>query len=297
MSTGIRIALFALPLLLFSLWGALHTPEEGETGDIALAALPPLPAWAEAELPDFSAYEDTDAKKDAFFSFLYPRILLANARILIQRQHLLNLAGKETLTEEDLDWLRQQSERLRVPAKLGSDEMFEMLTRRLDVIPPSLIMAQAANESAWGTSRFARKGNNLFGQWCFSEGCGLVPNSRPDGASHEVAAFSSPYHSIRSYIQNLNRHQTYLALRNTREQFRQDGQPLSGPALAQGLIGYSERGAEYVKEIRSMIEFNNLAYYDQQYRDLVLDTSDETTMLDLVTADEQMLMPKSRGEG
>lgn len=297
MSTGIRIAVFALPLLLVALWGALHTPEQAETGDIALASLPPLPGWAESDLPDFSAYQDTDAKKDAFFSFLYPRILLANARILIQRQHLLNLAEKETLSEEDLNWLKQQSERLRVPAELGSTAMFEMLTRRLDVIPPSLIMAQAANESAWGTSRFARKGNNLFGQWCFSEGCGLVPNSRPDGASHEVASFTSPYHSIRSYIQNLNRHQTYLALRNTRELFRQDNEPLSGPALAQGLIGYSERGAEYVKEIRSMIQFNNLAYYDQQYRERVLDTSDDTTMLDLVTAEEQVLLPQRRGEG
>lgn len=297
MSTGIRIALFALPLVLFALWGALHSPDDADTGDIALATLPALPDWADSDLPDFSAYEDTDAKKDAFFSFLYPRILLANARILIQRQHLLNLSQQETLSEDDLEWLRQQSDRLRVPAELGSDEMFEMLLRRLDVVPPSLVMAQAANESAWGTSRFARKGNNLFGQWCFSEGCGLVPNSRSQGASHEVASFPSPYHSIRSYIQNLNRHQTYMALRNTREQFRQDNEPISGPALAQGLIGYSERGAEYIKEIRSMIQFNNLAYYDQQYRDLVLDTSDQSTLLDLVTAEEQTLMPESRGEG
>ncbi len=297
MSSGIRVALLIIPLVLFGLWGALYTPEADDNGDIALASLPPLPDWAESDLPDFSAYEDTDARKQAFFSFLYPRILLANARVLIQRQHLLNLAQKDELSTDELDWLRQQAERLRVPAELGSDEMFEMLTRRLDVIPPSLIMAQAANESAWGTSRFARKGNNLFGQWCFSEGCGLVPNDRPEGANHEVASFQSPYHSIRSYIQNLNRHQTYLALRNTRELFRQDNEPLSGSALAQGLIGYSERGAEYVKEIRSMIQYNNLAYYDQQYRDLVLDTSDDSTLLDLVTAEEQVLMPEPRGEG
>lgn len=297
MRIGIRICAFAVPLLLFGLLGAFYTPKQVENGDVALATLPPLPSWAHSELPDFSRYEDTEARKKAFFSFLYPRILLANARVLIERQHLLHLAQKDELSKDDRDWLKKQAERLRVSAEMGSEDMFDMLARRLDVIPPSLIMAQAANESAWGTSRFARKGNNLFGQWCFSEGCGLVPNQRQDGASHEVASFDSPYQSIRSYIQNLNRHDTYRALRNTREQFRQDGEPLSGPALAQGLIGYSERGAEYVEEIRAMIRYNNLAYYDQQYRSRVLDTPEDTTLLDLVTTSEEQLMPRTRGEG
>ncbi|WP_166254034.1 glucosaminidase domain-containing protein [Marinobacter salicampi] len=297
MSTAMRVALFTIPLVIFALLGALYTPTQPESDDISLSSLPPLPAWANDPLPDFSIYTDIDEKKTAFFDYLYPRIVLANARVLIQRQHLMELAEKESLTESETHWLEQQAKRLRVSADMGSQEMFKMLARRLDVIPPSLILAQAANESAWGTSRFALKGNNLFGQWCFSEGCGVVPNSRNEGASHEVASFESPYHSVRSYIQNLNRHQTYLPLRNTREQRRNQGKPLSGTALAQGLIGYSERGVEYVDEIRSMIRFNNLAYYDKQYRSQVQDNIDGAQLLELVTNKETALAPAARGEG
>ena len=218
-------------------------------------------------------------------------MVLANARILIQRQYLMALSEKEELTAEESRWLERQSERLRVDAAPGSDEMFDMLARRLDAIPPSLILAQAANESAWGTSRFARSGNNLFGQWCFSQGCGLVPENRVAGASHEVASFQSPYQSVRSYIQNLNRHPAYQTLRNTREQIRRRGSNVTGHALAQGLISYSERGAEYVEEIRSMIRYNNLAFYDKQYRGKVGDEADAPTLMELSTASEEVLLP------
>ncbi|WP_404363792.1 glucosaminidase domain-containing protein [Marinobacter sp.] len=297
MSTGIRLAVFALPLVIFAIWGMLYEPDATDSGDIRLSSLPALPQWADAPLPDFSVYSDTTDRKNAFFSFLYPRIVLANARIMIQRQHLMNLSRKDLLDETEMNWLVQQAERLRVPAEPGSDEMFDMLARRLDVIPPSLILAQAANESAWGTSRFARKGNNLFGQWCFTEGCGLVPRGRVEGASHEVASYSSAYQSARSYIQNLNRHQAYQTLRNTREQLRQEGQPLSGHALAQGLIGYSERGLEYIREIRSMIQQNNLTYYDEKYREQVQDGSDSSSLINLATAPEEALLPAMADEG
>ena len=151
----------------------------------------------------------------------------------------------------------------------GSDDQFALLRKRLDVVPPSLILARAANESAWGTSRFATKGNNLFGQWCFSKGCGLVPRGRAEGASHEVAKFSSPYRSVRAYIQNLNRHPTYQLLRDVRLEDRRENAPLSGLELAEGLRGYSERGEEYIEEIRAMIHYNNLEFYDDDFRSVV----------------------------
>jgi Bax protein len=149
-----------------------------------------------------------------------------------------------------------------VDNKLTSLQQIQQLKTKVNFIPAALILAQAANESAWGTSRFAREGNNFFGQWCFSKGCGIVPNSRNSGANHEVASFDSPLGSVKSYIRNLNSHPTYALLRTLRQQSIDDGQRVSGELLAQGLIGYSERGEEYVKEIQSMIRYNKLSRFD-----------------------------------
>ncbi|MBL3554955.1 MULTISPECIES: glucosaminidase domain-containing protein [Marinobacter] len=298
MSSGIRVLLLVVPMVVFGFWGALHTPDpdldrdKDDAADVALAKLPPLPRWSGTDLPDFSTYRDTTEKKAAFFSFLYPRIVLANSRILIEREYLRSLSGKESLTKSELTWLKNQAERLRVDEEPGSPDMFRRLEYRLDVIPPSLVMAQAANESAWGTSRFARRGNNLFGQWCFSKGCGLVPQSRIEGASHEVASFSSPYVSVRSYIQNLNRHPAYQKLRDIRLEARNNGGYPSGSILAAGLLDYSERGEEYVKEIRSMIRHNNLTYYDEKFRS-VRDSSQQQLLKLASASKEEALLPGS----
>lgn len=296
MSSGIRALWLFVPLVVFGFWGTLHTPDpdhdrDDETSDIALSKLPSLPGWSRADLPDFSTYRDTTEKKAAFFSFLYPRIVLANSRILIEREYLESLAGKDQLSKSELTWLKNQAERLRVDEEPASEDMFRRLRNRLDVIPPSLVMAQAANESAWGTSRFALKGNNLFGQWCFSKGCGLVPQARVEGASHEVADFSSPYRSVRSYIQNLNRHPTYQRLRDIRLKARNNGDFASGSRLAAGLLGYSERGEDYVEEIRNMISYNNLDYYDEEFQSTVRE-DDPQGLFQLASAKrEKALLP------
>lgn len=227
--------------------------------------LEPLPDWVFEPLPDFSSYQDTQARKRAFFEYLFPRIALANQRILTLRSQVERLAEKPTLSEKEEAFLAEQAERLRVDAPIGSPESFDTLFRRLDMVPPSLVMAQAANESAWGTSRFARQGNNLFGQWCFAEGCGLVPNSRPEGARHEVASFETPYQSVRSYLTNLNRHPRYSELREDRARARAENRMPTGPVLAAGLQAYSERGDEYIDEILSMIRFNELQRYDRRF--------------------------------
>lgn len=296
MSAGIRALLLIFPLIAFAIWGTLHEPSPenripGVGENITLDALPSLPHWAGAELPDFSSFQNVSDKKNAFFSFLYPRIVLANSRILIQRQYLETLSRKDSLSESEIAWLEQQAERLRVDEEPGSDEMFRRLRSRLDVIPPSLVMAQAANESAWGTSRFALKGNNLFGQWCFSKGCGLVPQGREEGKSHEVAAFSSPYRSITGYIQNLNRHPSYQLVRDLRREARESGRFASGTALAAGLISYSERGKEYISEIRSMITFNKLLDYDREFRDVVLENGTEKLAQLASSSEETALLP------
>lgn len=296
MSAALRALMLVVPMVAFAIGGGLYVPSEHSNDDNtgsepALSSLPPLPTWAREDLPDFTGYRDTTEKKVAFFSFLYPRIVLANSRILIERDYLDSLTQKDTLSKQEHTWLAAQSKRLRVDEEPGSPEQFALLRKRLDVIPPSLILAQAANESAWGTSRFALRGNNLFGQWCFSKGCGLVPLNRVEGASHEVAAFPSPYHSVRAYIQNLNRHGSYQGLRDTRFDDREAGNPLTGLSLARGLISYSERGEEYVDEIRSMIRYNNLTFYDAQFRDILSDRS-PSHLKNLASASaEQSLLP------
>jgi len=202
-------------------------------------------------------------KKANFFAYLQPMIEQANKEVILQRQQLLALLTNiESLSQSELDSLAALSKTYRVESKLSPADQIEQLKTKINTIPAALVLAQAANESAWGTSRFAREGNNFFGQWCFSKGCGIVPNSRNSGANHEVASFDSPLGSVKSYIRNLNSHPAYQLLRTLRQQSLNDGQVVSGEVLAQGLIGYSERGEEYVKEIQSMIRFNKLSRFD-----------------------------------
>lgn len=232
-----------------------------------LVEKPDLPDWANTPLPDFSQFGAGSERKEAFFGFLFPRIALANLEILRQRRGVKALQQEDTLSEEQEQWLEGLADRLRIDR--DDSDFFDRLLKRLDIIPPSLMMAQAANESSWGTSRFATRGNNLFGQWCFSKGCGIVPGQRSEGMNHEVARYKHPYASIRSYMTNLNRHNAYSRLRTIRRQQRQRDQFPTGISLAGGLELYSERGSEYVREIRSMIRFNNLDDYDARLRAMV----------------------------
>jgi len=126
----------------------------------------------------------------------------------------------------------------------------------LDQIPESMVLAQAALESAWGTSRFVKGGNNYFGQWCYEAGCGMVPSARQQGANHEVRKFDSARESLHAYFRNINSHRAYRSLRKIRAQKRPAGQPLSGLELLAGLRNYSQRGQDYVDELRKVIRFN-----------------------------------------
>lgn len=220
----------------------------------------------DAPLPDFSSIKDVASRKRAFFDFLLPRIQHANGELLKARQQISSLRERSrnhSLSIEEGVWLAMLATHYRVTMDSGlDDEFFKQLLRRVDVIPPSLILAQAANESGWGSSRFAREGNNLFGEYCYRPGCGLIPHKRPNGATFEVARYSSPYQSLLSYMNNLNRHDRYDQLRRYREQARQQGEPISGRHLAMGLLHYSERGEDYINELRSFIRQNKLDQLD-----------------------------------
>jgi Bax protein len=136
------------------------------------------------------------------------------------------------------------------------------LLQRVDVVPVSLVVAQAANESAWGKSRFAREGNNLFGIWCYTEGCGIVPKLRKDEAKHEVRRYDSFKDSVVDYMKNINRHRAYQKLREIRAAERAAGRQLSGHRLAAGLGKYSEIGDDYIKRIRAIIDGRKLTLLD-----------------------------------
>lgn len=227
----------------------------------------PIPVLIEEEIPNFEAMLDVEEKKETFFSFLAPYIDIVNQQILGQRQRLNVLKTKaqnnQPLSRAEMAFLTE----LRADYELENERLntlnlINRLLKRADIIPHSLALAQAANESAWGTSRFAQEGNNFFGQWCYTEGCGMVPSRRPDGASHEVKSFDSVLESVRSYIMNLNTFPSYQHLRDIRFDLREEGQPIDGITLSEGLDSYSERGDEYIFELQSMIYSNNLLEHD-----------------------------------
>lgn len=212
-----------------------------------------------ASLPDFRAFEAGPERKSQFFQYVEPLIEAENATVLSDRARLVEIADKDAPGWLDRLWLEDLAEDYGLePAELDTDALIDALLRRVDAVPESLALAQAAKESGWGTSRFAREGNNLFGEWCYREGCGLVPRSRPDDKVHEVEAFDSPRESVASYVRNINTHRAYRELRRERARLREAGRPLSGIELADQLARYSERGDAYVDEIVGLIRYNGL---------------------------------------
>jgi Bax protein len=238
------------PLLVVALWAAC-TGITGQRGPGAEA------------LPAFHQVEPTSIRKERFFTYLTPVVRAENDRIHQQRSRLLGItaawkAGEAASWRETRFLVRLAREYQLKADALPLANLIDELLNRVDVIPRSLVLAQAAKESAWGLSRFARRGNNLFGQWCFEPGCGMVPRRRPTGMSHEVRSFETVRDSVSSYIRNLNTHRSYRDLRRLRAQLRRRALPLSGMLLAEGLRRYSERGDRYVREVQSLIRQNGL---------------------------------------
>jgi Bax protein len=215
------------------------------------------------QLPqDLSRIESVDARKELFLSAILPLILKVNERLAADRSRLLRikreLESKGRVSENDSDWLAGSQE---VYSAESGD--LRALTARVDEIPVSLALAQAATESGWGTSRFAILGNALFGQWTEDRNVrGLRPAKRSDSRSHRVRAFETLIRSVWNYALNLNTHPGYREFRQARASARHAGRPLSGNLLASTLSRYSERGAVYTEELRTIIRANRLSELD-----------------------------------
>ena len=214
-----------------------------------------------AAFPDFASIKDTRARKRRFFEFMAPLVQAENIQVQEQRLQILRLhegvQKGQVLSDYDKAWLRNLCTEYRLSTdELSLDALFQQLLMRVDMVPPELALAQAAIESAWGQSRFAYCGNNLFGEWCFTPDCGIVPAARPQGQTYEVAAFLTPIRAVRSYIQNLNAHPAYRQFRVLRYEKRLAGERPDGHTLALGLQKYAEIGMDYVVKIRAVIRQN-----------------------------------------
>ena len=213
-----------------------------------------------------------EEKKNMFFRMVLPLFLTANEEVEAEREKLLQikaeLAEKGILGADNLRQLRRLAKKYEVPMEgdvVSLNSVIETLERRVDIVPPSLGLAQAASESGWGTSRFAQEGNALFGQWTIG-GKGMVPKEqRASKGDYKVARFKTPLASVRSYIRNLNTNAAYKQFRKRREAARSSGKSLSGSRLAKTLTKYSERGTAYVDDLLSIINTNRLSVLDRSY--------------------------------
>ena len=214
--------------------------------------------------PDFSRILDVSQKKQRFFEYLMPHIHKANQTVLRDRANLLSietrLIADQALATEDRATVQRLSAHYKLKRLATTDDLttIKSLLSRIDVLPLSLVLAQAANESGWGTSRFAVQANNYFGMWCYQKGCGLAPRQRDPGQNHEVKAFDTVQSNIEAYILNINTHPAYQPLRTLRQTLRELGAPLRGVLLAEGLMAYSSRGKDYIADIQALITANDL---------------------------------------
>ena len=200
--------------------------------------------------------ENTKKRKELFLQIVLPLVLQENNNIRLDRKRLFSIINKSNNTNVEKKWLEKKYKQYGIPSK-------DLLTLkiRMDEIPVSLALAQAAKETGWGTSRFAQEGNALFGQWTWS-GEGLRPKEADKTKGHKVMKFNILQASVRAYQRNLNTHKTYREFRLARAQLRDEGKKLDSIVLSKYLDEYAETGQEYVKILRKIIDQNDLKDFD-----------------------------------
>ena len=205
---------------------------------------------------DLKTLGDTRLKRELFIKIILPLVLDENNRILENRKKLFKLLSKNFNTIGERVWLKRRFKEYKI-----DDQDLAELKMRMDIIPVSIALAQAANESGWGTSRFALEGNALFGQWTWSSK-GITPENKDKNKSHKVLQFQVLKASVKAYKNNLNTHNAYKKFRETRAQMREDDKKISGLALTPYLKKYAEDGELYVRILESIIVKNSLTDFE-----------------------------------
>jgi len=200
--------------------------------------------------------ENVKKRKDFFIQIVLPLIIQENNNIRLDRKTLFNIINKSNNTASEKEWLEKKYKQYGVNSKDLS-----VLKIRMDEIPTSLAIAQAAKETGWGTSRFAQEGNALFGQWTWS-GEGLKPKEAKKGEDHKVMKFNVLQASVRAYQRNLNTHSSYKDFRKARAEFRDLNKPLDSIELSKYLNKYAETGNQYVEVLQKIITQNKLKDFD-----------------------------------
>ena len=248
-----------------------YTPEVWQAG---IREVPRLyitdipPRWRDKTSKEL----DVVTKKRVFFRLLGPLVLHSNELIQTDRDRVESiigaLRGGAAVSPEDQTFLRETAAAYKVvevDADIADRALQHELLRRVDTLPPSLVMAQAAEESGWGTSRFAVEGNALFGMWTWGED-GITPLQQRSGlGNYKIASYDTPLRSVIAYMHNLNTHQAYGELRARRAELRKAAAEVTGWELANTLTSYSERGQEYVDSLHSVMKVNMLQPADDAH--------------------------------
>ena len=206
---------------------------------------------------DLKYLGDTKKKRELFIKIVLPLILSENEKIQDDREKLFKILSKNFNTVGERVWLKRRFKEYKI-----EDRDLAKLKMRMDIIPVSIALAQAANESGWGTSRFALEGNALFGQWTWSKK-GISPKNKDPDQSHKILQFQILKASVRAYKNNLNTHNAYQEFREVRAQLRQEGKQIIGLDLTKYLKNYAGIGEKYVTILESIIENNALTDFDK----------------------------------
>ena len=195
-------------------------------------------------------------KKETFIKIVLPLIVAENEKIIDDREKLIVLIEKKFTTDAEKQWLRQKL--LEYKVKKGN---LDELLNRMDMIPASIALAQAAKESGWGTSRFALEGNAIFGQWTW-DGQGIAPLKRDNNKNHKILKFPILRASVKAYKNNLNTHKSYSKFREKRQSLRDKNKNITGLALTDTLKNYAQTGSEYTKILNQIITQNRLSDFE-----------------------------------